>query len=379
MFAPFALSENVCFQRLHSEEPSTFRTPLQRDRDRITHSAAFRKLGYKTQVFMCYQDDYYRTRLSHSLEVAQVARTLARYFAVNEDLVETLALAHDIGHAPFGHAGEEALNAVMAPFGGFDHNAQTLRLVTHLERRYPTFLGLNLTWDVLEGLVKHNGPLLKPGETIDIMPYALRVYAREQDLHWQTFASFEAQLVALSDDMAYNTHDFEDGLRAGFFTLDDLIDLPILGPIVQSALTKPHPDPWVRIYDILRQFLGAMITDVITQTAQTLAQLAPQSPDDIRQAQKPTVTWSLGDAQAIWRQFLFQHMYHHPKVLAIMIKAKRAMTDLFTIFHAQPSLLFSPLVPHSEEAARLVCDTIASMTDRSVLEEHRKFFNLNSL
>ena len=271
--APYAAQSDTCRGRLHAEQESAHRSPFQRDRDRIIHSSAFRRLKHKTQVFVEHEGDYYRTRLTHSIEVAQIARTIARTLRLNEDLAETLALAHDLGHTPFGHAGEEALDALLVAHGGFDHNAQTLRIVTRLEHRYAGFPGLNLTWETLEGVVKHNGPLIGPHiqRSSSAVPAAITDYVENHDLEIHTFAGPEAQLTALADDIAYNNHDLDDGLRAGLFEVDDLLELPVVGPVFE-AQRRAHPDltPQQLHNEAIRRLIAHMVNDLLAETGRRL-------------------------------------------------------------------------------------------------------------
>ncbi len=369
----------------HNEEESATRTDFQRDRDRIIHSGAFRRLKYKTQVFVYHEGDNYRTRLSHSLEVAQIARSISRVLGLDEDLAETLALAHDLGHTPFGHAGETALDDCMAPYGGFDHNAQTLRIVTKLEHRYIAFDGLNLTWETLEGLVKHNGPLLAGGRTMDDLPRALAEYAEVQDLELSTFAGPEAQVAALSDDIAYNNHDIDDGLRAGLFTIDDLMALPHVGDIFRGVIDKyPGVETARIIHEAIRRLIGSMIGDVIAETRRRIEAERPETAADVRALGRPLVAFSreMNDHNAVLKEFLFARMYRHYRVNRSMSKAKRIVRDLFELLHREPELLSPEWQqgcdgPEGFKTARRVCDFIAGMTDKFAIEEHRKLFDLD--
>lgn len=369
--------------RLYHEQTSASRTAFQRDRDRIIHSTAFRRLQYKTQVFVYHEGDHFRTRLTHSMEVAQIARSIARRLKLDEDLAEALALAHDVGHPPFGHAGEQALNQVMAQYGGFDHNAHTLRALTKLEQRYAGFDGLNLTWETLEGVAKHNGPLLRAGEE-RVLPWAMADYVVRHDLELTSFPGAEAQVAALSDDIAYINHDIDDGLRAGLFRVENILDLPLVGPIWKSVSAQnPHIEQPRLIAIMVREMIGLMVDDVVHQTRTKLLDLQPQSSNDIRQAGRPMVVFSKQMAQEIAevKAFLFREMYRHFRVNRMTSKAKRIVTDLFGLYHKEPECL-----PHEwrrkaeqsddTERARLVCDFIAGMTDRFAMEEHGKLFDL---
>ncbi len=359
--------------RLHPEAEDASRSPWQRDRDRIVHSRAFRRLQYKTQVFVFHEGDHFRTRLTHSIEVAQIARSLARLLRLDEDLAEALALAHDLGHPPFGHAGEEALNAAMRSHGGFDHNAQSLKHVTLLEARYAGFDGLNLTWETLEGLAKHNGPVWRPA------PY-LAEYDARHALGLQSHAGAEAQVAAIADDIAYNNHDLEDGIRAGLFALDEVGALALPGRAL-AAVRAEHPEVPARraAPEMVRRVIAAMIRDVAAETRRRLAALGPASADDIRAAKQPVVAFSdaMRAENAEVREFLFARMYRHFRVNRAMQKSKRALQVLFTLLHGGPQMLPDEWRERAGEAgtprcALAVCDYIAGMTDRYALEEHRR-------
>ena len=380
MTAPCACRPETSRGRLHPEPESAHRSCFQRDRDRIIHSQAFRRLKHKTQVFVEHEGDHYRTRLTHSIEVAQVARSLARTLGLNEELAEAVALAHDLGHTPFGHTGEDALAACMAPHGGFDHNAQALRIVTELEARYADFDGLNLTWETLEGIAKHNGPVLGPGEGTDRLHWALAAAQAQRDLELHTHASAEAQAAALSDDIAYNTHDLDDGLRAGLFAPEDLAGLPLVGPCFAEVDARwPGLDPARRQHEALRRVFGLLVEDALAESRARLDALAPRSPDDIRHAGRPVIAFSAGmteDLRAV-RAFLFERMYRHWSVLRMRRKATEVVRELFAICMAAPGTLPDDWRAAAEAAetetarARVVCDWIAGMTDRFALQEHR--------
>lgn len=380
--AAFASHPATSRGRLHAEPESAHRSPFQRDRDRIIHSSAFRRLKHKTQVFVEHEGDYYRTRLTHSLEVAQVARTIARTVGGNEDLAEAVALAHDLGHTPFGHTGEDALHELMAPFGGFDHNAQALKIVTDLERRYAEFDGLNLTWETLEGIAKHNGPLLR-GRDDDAgrLHFALADYDARHDLELWTHAGLEAQIAALSDDIAYNTHDLDDGLRAGLFSLDDLSELPIVGHCLHEVAAKwPALDHSRTAHESFRRVFGVFVEDVIEETSRRLAAQNLSSADELRALGNPVVSFSdaMNSDLKVIRDFLFTKMYRHVDVLRMRRKAAVVVKDLFAIFIDDPQLLpdeWRDDAVHSRSSeirARVVADYIAGMTDRFALTEHRK-------
>lgn len=357
------------------------RSPHQRDRDRIIHSAAFRRLEYKTQVFVNHEGDHYRTRLTHSLEVSQLARGIARSLKLNEDLAEALALAHDLGHTPFGHAGEEGLNEAMRAFGGFEHNAQTIRILTQLEHRYADFDGLNLTWETLEGVAKHNGPLVGAGKKP--IPRALKYYADQHDLELHTYASAEAQVAAIADDIAYNNHDLDDGLRAGFFTLDDLLILPLLGDIIKQV-NGEHPmlSPQRQSHEIIRRMINKMVGDVLETTKARIKQNRISSPEHVRQLGQTLVTFST-EMEVVNRSiksFLFKNMYRHYKVNRMSSKARRVVQDLFSFFIAEPNCLPGVWYAQtdgagSQRTAELIADFIAGMTDRFALEEHARIFD----
>ncbi len=370
--------------RLHAESESRTRSAFQRDRDRIVHCSAFRRLKHKTQVFVAHVGDSYRTRLTHSLEVAQIARSVARELNLDEDLAETLALAHDLGHTPFGHAGEDALHEAMLPYGGFDHNAQTLRIVTQLEQRYLAFDGLNLTWESLEGVVKHNGPLLKPDLDMSALPYAIRVHAEHQDLQLDGWPSAEAQIAALADDIAYNNHDIDDGLRAGLFTLEELTALPIIGDILHDLL-KQHAgaDPKRLRHEAIRRMISRMIFDLVSETQKRIAKYRPESVDDIRGLDGAIAGFSpeMEQQNMEIKLFLRERMYKHFTVNRSMSKAKRLVRDLFGLLLAEPSLMpddwAERCADFSEaERARYVCDYVAGMTDRFAIAEYRRLFDI---
>ncbi len=382
--APYACHPAQSKGRYFPQPGSAMRNAFQRDRDRIIHSGAFRRLKEKTQVFVAHEGDQYRTRLTHSLEVSQIARTLARALGGDEDLAEALALAHDLGHPPFGHSGERVLAEKMQEFGGFDHNAQTLRVVTKLEVRYPEFDGLNLTWETLEGVVKHNGPLMAPGGDGSGLAWAFTDYEDWRALELHTHAGLEAQIAALSDDIAYNNHDLDDGLRSGLLELEPLLDLPLLGDIFRRV-DKRWPDikRTVLIHEAVRELIGLMVGDVLDETRRRLAEAEPQSADALRQLDRPMVAFSDGmlEILAALRRHLFANMYRHYKVNRMMSQGQRVMSDLFDLYLSDPGVL-PPDVrsgmgqPGSAQTARAVCDYIAGMTDRFAVEEHRRLFTV---
>ena len=371
MRASFASDPALTRGRLIPEEESTFRSCFQRDRDRIIHASAFRRLKHKTQVFIEHEGDYYRTRLTHSIEVAQVARTIAGALGLNAELTEAVALAHDLGHPPFGHTGEDALEALMAPYGGFDHNAQAIRIVTHLERHYADFDGLNLTWDTLEGLAKHNGPV----------PWALAAYERQHDLELETFASAEAQVAAIADDVAYNHHDLHDGLRAELFSTDELAELPILKQnFADVDRLYPGLNYYRRRHEALRRFFGVLVEDVISVARHRLAEMKPETATDIRMAGRTLIQFSdpvFQDLKVI-RAFLFDRMYRAPSVVIMRKQVTQVVEDLFPYFCAHTDQLPKQWRKDVEDAdddtalARIVSDYISGMTDRFALQEHER-------
>jgi len=373
MVAPYACNPEASRGRLFAEDESAFRSPFQRDRDRIIHAGAFRRLKHKTQVFVEHEGDYFRTRLTHSIEVAQVARTIARALGLNEDLTEAVALAHDLGHTPFGHTGEDALNALMAPYGGFDHNAQALKIVTSLERNYAGFDGLNLTWETLEGIAKHNGPVPAP------LPFALADYNARHDLDLSSHASGEAQVAAVSDDVAYNNHDLADGLRAGLFTDAEAAELPIVGKAYADVDRDwPGLELKRRRAEALRRVFGVMVSDVIDTSRARLAETAPQSVEVLRALGHPVVRFSDGlfaDLKQI-RAFLFSRMYRAPSVVEMRGRVTAVVEELFPLYMARPEMLPEEWAHDVDAArdetarARLVADYIAGMTDRFALQQH---------
>jgi dGTPase len=376
MQAPFASRPGDSRGRLFSEDESTFRSCFQRDRDRIIHASAFRRLKHKTQVFIEHEGDYFRTRLTHSIEVAQVARTISGALGLNGELTEAVALAHDLGHTPFGHTGEDALSELMSPYGGFDHNAQALRIVTHLERHYACFDGLNLTWETLEGIAKHNGPVT------GALPWALAEYQATHDLELDTYASAEAQVAAISDDVAYNHHDLHDGLRAELFSTDELAELPILDRCF-ARVDQIYPDLnyYRRRHEALRRFFGVLVEDVITVAQQSLADIAPETAEDIRRSGVQIIRFSdavFADLKQI-RAFLFERMYRAPTVVTMRKKVTQVVHDLFPFFMEHPDQLPKQWrkdvdeVSSEVELARLVSDYIAGMTDRFALQCHERF------
>jgi dGTPase len=381
--AAYAESPDASRGRLVPEAASRTRNAFARDRDRIIHSTAFRRLKEKTQVFVAHEGDHYRTRLTHSLEVSQIARSLAHALRIDQDLAETVALAHDLGHPPFGHAGEDELQLQMEPFGGFDHNVQTFRVVTKLEVRYPAFDGLNLSWETLEGVVKHNGPVT---HKLDEPAWkAIAEFAPGWDLRLDSFASLEAQAAAIADDIAYNNHDVDDGVQAGLFTLADLADVPLIGPVLHRT-RKDWPDLSERMLrlEAVRRMIGVMIDDVLTETERRIAEDDIVSTDDVRAARRTLVQFSdamLADLGQL-RRFLFERMYRHYRVNRTRSQARRILAEMFQLFMAEPEVMPDEWrerasTEDEHRRARAVCDYIAGMTDRYAIEEHRKLFTLD--
>jgi dGTPase len=386
--APYASDPAESRGRLHPEASSPTRSAYRRDCDRIIHSTAFRRLAYKTQVFVFHEGDHFRTRLTHTLEVTQIARSLARALGLDEDLAEALALAHDLGHPPFGHAGERALDRCLADVEGFDHNAQTLRVVTALERRYAEFDGLNLTWETLEGVVKHNGPLIdRAGEPIGRyrrrgLPHAIRVHAESQDLELWSWPSAEAQVAALADDIAYDAHDIDDGLRAGLFTSDDLAAVELIGDLLREIRALYAPlEPARESHELMRRLITRLIEDVIAETGRRTQALAPRAAADLRLAGAPAVGFSaaMAAAEHAIKGFLGVRMYRHARIGRIMGEAENVVCDLFARYVAAPEDIpaeWAQNVSADERAGRLrrVADFIAGMTDRYALIEHARLF-----
>lgn len=389
--ARYACRPDQSLGRIVEEGASRHRTAFQRDRDRIIHSTAFRRLKYKTQVFVYHEGDHYRTRLTHTIEVAQIARTLARALMVNEDLAEGVALAHDLGHTPFAHMGEESLKVLMENLGGFDHNDQSLRVLTHLEHRYPQWLGLNLTWESLEGVAKHNGPLLLSGQvaSADILPATLLGLTQSVDLRLHHYASVEAQVAGIADDIAYNNHDVEDGLRANYFTLEEIAAaVPLIGRLLKT-IRQSWPDlpESLLVHELVREMMGEMVDDVLRESRKRLKELSPQSVDDVRLNTKQCVSFSeeMHNEVEGLRAFLFAKMYRHYKLNRIWLKVERIIGDLFHAFMNKHGLLPDSWQKRIEDAggftndmvrARIVADYIAGMTDRYAIREHERLFDL---
>tara|TARA_Y100000389_G_scaffold59734_1_gene55864 strand:+ start:887 stop:2050 length:1164 start_codon:yes stop_codon:yes gene_type:complete len=369
--APYSTSFTNSKGRLHIEAESINRNPFQRDRDRVIHSDSFRLLKHKTQVFVAHTGDYYRTRLTHSLEVSQIARTVARRLEIDEDLAEVLALAHDLGHPPFAHSGEDVLDDCMNGYDGFDHNAQTLRILTTLEERYPLFNGLNLTWETLEGIAKHNGPLEDPHISI-------KNFNKLYNLDLETFPGLEAQIASLSDDIAYNNHDIDDGFRAGFINLDDLKSIEFLADIInQISLEFKEIEDHMIVKELIRRLIGLMVDDLITQTKKNLDTFLPTSVECIRNSSTSIASFSdfFVSQDKIIRDFLRSRVYEHVSIESERINSKKIIEGLFNKLINNIDLLPNQLkkkcdIPRSKISARVVCDYIASMTDRSAAENH---------
>ena len=379
--APYAVQPEESRGRLLGEPPSRTRTPYQRDRDRIVHSTAFRRLKHKTQVFVADEGDHYRTRLTHTIEVSQIARAFARALRLDEDLTEAVALVHDFGHTPFGHAGERALSRRLKDYGGFDHNAQSLRIVTALERRYAEFDGLNLTWETLEGLVKHNGPLIGPhAAESKPLPRPIAEFDALMPLDLASFPSLEAQAAAISDDIAYNTHDLDDGLRAGLIAIDDLRELDLAGSIL-NEVERAYPllDPVRTGHEILRRHITRMVEDVIGTAVGAIEALTPVNSDAVRRADRALVEFSRPMREAVdqTRRFLFERVYRNPDVVAVMRNAEALVEELFDAFLARPELMPADWARHCEDMtdekrARRVGDYLSGMTDTFARAEHER-------
>ena len=361
--------------RLHNENESENRNPYQRDRDRVIHSDSFRLLKHKTQVFLAHTGDYYRTRLTHSLEVSQISRSISRRLGLDEDLAEVLALSHDLGHPPFAHSGEEILNKCMNDYDGFDHNAQTLRILTSLEERFPSFNGLNLTWETLEGVVKHNGPVLNPHIVI-------KEYNKLHDLELNTYPGLEAQIASLSDDIAYNNHDIYDGFRAGFISLDDLKNIELFSEIIKEINSEfKGIDNYMIVKELIRRLIGLMVNDLIKNTKKNISKVNPKNAEEIRSHNGLIASFSdffiSQDTQI--RNFLRSRVYEHDSIEKERVKSMRIIEEIFSKLIKNIDLLPIKLKekcdsPYSKITARVICDYIASMTDRSVVENHARLY-----
>ncbi|HWU16113.1 MAG TPA: deoxyguanosinetriphosphate triphosphohydrolase [Devosia sp.] len=387
--APYASKPEHSLGRLHGTGPSPTRSEFQRDRDRIIHSTAFRRLQHKTQVFLHHEGRHFRNRLTHTLEVSQMARSIARALRLDEDLAEAVALSHDLGHTPFGHAGERALHAAMAPYGGFDHNIQAIRVVTRLENRYAEHDGLNLTWETLEGILKHNGPLIHPDGTPygryahEGLPTGLSDIPAIADLRLATHASLEAQAAAIADDIAYNAHDIDDALRAGLIVLDDLADVPLAGPVICEVLAR-YPDiaPKRQAHEVQRRLITRSIEDVIATSAANIAAAGITNVEDVRNAGKTLVTFSPAttEAERGLKQFLFERVYRHESVMVPVRQSEAVVIDLFARYMASGDMpgrwgLAAAAAPDEAQRARTVADFIAGMTDPYALDEYQRLFD----
>ncbi len=381
--SPLAQDPAASRGRLIAEPDSAARTPFARDRDRIIHTTAFRRLKEKTQVFVAHEGDHYRTRLTHSLEVAQIARSLAVALGLDSDLAEALALGHDLGHPPFGHAGEDELERQMAAFGGFDHNVQTFRVLTEIERRYPRFDGLNLTWETLEGIVKHNGPVSHRLEAP--VWAAVRAFDARFDLALGEWPSMEAQCAALADDVAYNNHDVDDGLQAGIFTLEELEGVPLASEVLEGVRQDfPRLEPGMVRMEMVRRMIGVMVEDILAETRARLREFEVTSAEAVRRMDRPVVAFSQDLAERLGRlrAFLHERMYRHWRVNRTRSQARRMLAEMFALFRREPDTLPQEWYVRTQEtdeagAARLICDYIAGMTDRFAIEEHRRLFHLD--
>ncbi|ABD88058.1 deoxyguanosinetriphosphate triphosphohydrolase [Rhodopseudomonas palustris] len=390
--AAFACDPDASRGRLFDELPSKTRSPFRRDCDRVIHSTGFRRLKHKTQVFVYHEGDHYRTRLTHSLEVAQIARAIARQLGLDEDLTEALALAHDLGHPPFGHAGERALDACLQRYGGFDHNAQSLRVVTALEHRYPEFNGLNLTWETLEGIVKHNGPLTdRSGAPLGRyqahgVPTGIVEFNRCFDLELWSHASLEAQVAGIADDIAYDAHDIDDGLRAGLFGVDDLGEMPLTAQMTAAIDVRyPGLDPARRGAELVRELISFLIGAAVAEAERRLIAAQPASVQAVREAGQDLIMFApdAAEAEALIKAFLKRHMYRHPRVMRVMDDAETVVFELFARYRDHPADLPAEWLPANAgqgetEADRLrrICNFIAGMTDRYALTEHQRLFDL---
>jgi dGTPase len=373
--APYACRSSQSRGRQHPEQESQTRNIFQRDRDRIIHSTAFRRLEYKTQVFVNHEGDHYRTRLTHSIEVAQIARSICRTMHLHEDLAEGVALAHDLGHTPFGHSGQDALDEVMKSFGGFEHNRQSLRVVEKLEHRYVAFPGLNLSYEMREGIVKHSSPHDLP-KNADLAAY-----------HLNEQATLEAQLGNLADEIAYNNHDVDDGFRAGILNLEGLCEVPLFNMHFAKVREELSDVPTrMSVFETVRRMINFMIIDAIEETTSRIHQLGIETLDDVRRCETPLVAFSrpVRHMNAELKRFLLHHMYHHYRVARMAAKASRVIQDLFSAYHANPAML--PPGPAKRLAAaeaetgkaRVIADYIAGMTDRYALDEHSRLFDVHA-
>ena len=359
--------------RMFLEEEDVNRSCFMRDRDRIIHSSAFRRLKYKTQVFVNNEEDYYRTRLSHSLEVSQLARSISKVFKVNDDLAESISLSHDLGHTPFGHAGEEILNKKMKQFGGFDHNFQALKILVLLEKKYIGFDGLNLTFETLDGILKHNGPVIKE------VPFFISNFLNFFDGNLKTYGSLESQIAAICDDIAYNNNDIDDGLYANFFNIEELEQLSIVKKVVKTIKMKKKDTSRLK-YELVRKLIKLMLDDLIKNTESNLKKYKVLSANDVISLDKCVVCFSksMVDDELALKNFLKERMYMHPKIRTMTIKAKKIVSDLFDLYVKEPDLLPKQWIDFENEREKhiVVCDYISGMTDKYAINIHKKFFDL---
>ena len=384
--AKYATFSNNSKGRLYTENESQHRNPFHRDKDRIIHSEHFRLLKHKTQVFIAHTEDYYRTRLTHSIEVSQIARTIARILKLDEDLSEVLALSHDLGHPPFSHSGEEALDECMAEFGGFDHNVQTLKIVTRLEKRYPDFDGLNLSWETLEGILKHNGPITNYKKNSPI-GFFIEDYISQYDLEINTYASLEAQISSLSDDIAYNNHDIDDGFRANKFKIKDICEIPLIDKIYKDIIKEyTRIDDFMIIQELVRRLIGFMVNDLLEQTTKNIEILNPKNVKDIRLHDNPIAAFSnnMKKQDKELRKFLYERVYSHSSMDKDRNNARKIIKELFGALINNNDLLPSEVYQLCEgkslsDKAFIICDFIASMTDRSATANHAKVIHQMNL
>ena len=384
--AKYSTDFNNSRGRLYSESESQHRNPFHRDKDRVIHSEHFRLLKHKTQVFIAHTEDYYRTRLTHSIEVSQIARTVARILNIDEDLSEVLALSHDLGHPPFSHSGEEALDECMSDFGGFDHNVQTLKIVTGLEKRYPDFDGLNLSWETLEGILKHNGPIKNYNNKSPI-GFFIRDFISNYDLEISTFASLEAQISSLSDDIAYNNHDIDDGFRAKKFKIKDICEIPLIDEIYQDIVKEyTGLDDFMIIQELVRRLIGFMVNDLLEQTNKNLEILKPQCVVDIRCHDHPIASFSnkMKNQDKELRKFLHERVYSHSSMDKDRNNGRKIIKELFDELLINNDLLPIKIKQACDgqllsKKAIIICDFIASMTDRSATANHAKVIKQKNL
>jgi len=373
-YSNFSTDYKRSLGRLFPEENDSYRTCFMRDRDRIIHSSAFRRLKYKTQVFVYHEEDYYRTRLSHSLEVSQLARSLAKIFNVNDDLAESISLSHDLGHTPFGHSGEDALNYKMKKYGGFNHNFQTLKILTTLEKKYLEFDGLNLTFETLDGVLKHNGPVKKN------VPAYIKKFLSYFNGSLSNNGSFEAQVSAICDDIAYNNNDIDDALHAGLFRIEELEQIEISNKILKKIQNKKSDNSKRTKYELVRKLIKLMIDDLISNTNENLKKFHIKSYEDVKLSKKKIVCFSdyMKKQELELKLFLNKNMYAHPTVKVMTYKAKKIVSELFDLFVNDPDLLPKKwnVFKNENEKYTNISDYISGMTDKYAINIHKKFFNL---